>query len=202
MDRYISKVINRDQLEKSIILHKLKGVNLGINSEDPDFNTIDFNIKKYKFDCNNETIITIEREYIEYYTGAWKQIKKYNGYTLCNIYGTADYLLIDNDILRLLPDISTSMDSYQNGVYWCAYDCWKLLKKGYDDEQVFESICEPHADRMNKSPWVYSTDSEELYFYALDRFEIFENSFKGLKRYLFRTTLTQEMAFRKFFEPA
>jgi len=53
---------------------------------------------------------------------------------------------------------------------------------------------------MNKSPWVFDTSSEELYFYYLDRLEIFESSFKALSCYIFRTTVTQEIAFRKFFE--
>ncbi len=202
MDRYISKVINRDLLERSIMLHRLRDIDLGLDAGGIDeayINTVSFNIKEYEFDCNNDTIITIEREYISYSVGDWRDIKKYYNCTLCRVYGTNNCFLITNDILRLLPEISTHTDSYENDIYWCAYDCWKLSEKNCNDEQGFETICQSHTDRINKSLWVGDINAEVLRFYTLDRLELFEDSFKDLDHYLFRTTVTQEASFGKFF---
>ena len=104
MNRYVSKVISRDHLEKVIIFFKLKDVNLKINCKDTVIDTTNFDINKYEFDENNEIIISVANEYIgdDFY---WKEFPKYDNYKLWEIYGSDNYLLIHDSYTGNLPSI-------------------------------------------------------------------------------------------------
>jgi len=201
LNRYISKVISRDHLEKSIIFFKLKDVNLGINCEDIEIDTINFDINNYKFDKNNDTIISVVREYID--TDCyWKEVPKYGNYKLWHVNDSDNYLLIHDSYTENLPSIMTKSDLWDEDVLWCAHELWKknkqYLSEDDNDKQEIE-ILENHMNRFEKSLWRYTTDVDGFRFYASDRFEIFRTIFSNINYFECRATELQLYAFNKFF---
>jgi hypothetical protein len=199
LDRYISKVISRDHLEKSIIFFKLKDVNLGVNCEDID--TVNFDINKYKFDKNDETIISVVREYIN--TDChWKEIPKYVNHNLWHIYGSSNYLLIRDSDTESLPSIMTKSDLWDEDVLWCSHELWKENKQYLDEDDADKleiEILENHVKRLKNSLWRYTTDADGFRFYTSDRFEIFRAIFSNINYFKCRATESQLYAFNKFF---
>ena len=201
MDRYISKVISRDHLEKSIIFFKLKNINLGINCSCECIDTVEFNISEYEFDTNNDTIISIVHEYVD--TDCyWKEVPKYEGYKLWHIYGSDNYLLICDSDIENLPNIMTKSDLWNESILWCAHELWKegkqyLSEDDADNREI--EILENHIKRLGKSLWRHTSDVDGFRFYTSDRFNIFETIFSNINYFKCRATESQLYAFNKFF---
>ena len=201
MNRYVSKVISRDHLEKAIIFFKLKDVNLKINCKDTVIDTTNFDINKYEFDENNEIIISVANEYIgdDFY---WKEFPKYDNYKLWEIYGSDNYLLIHDSYTDNLPSIMTKSDLWDEDILWCAHELWKENKQylSEDDSDKREiEILENHAKRFENLRYRNTTDADGFRFYTGDRFEIFETIFLNINYFKCRATESQLYAFNKLY---
>lgn len=197
--RYTSKVISREQLEKAIILFKLKRSNLEIDGVNLDQQG--FNIEKYIFDKNNDIIVSIVQDHIEHTYMQWEEVPQYEDCTLCYIYDTGDYLPINNELLDSLPSIMTKKDLLDEDILWCTYDCWKQNQIGYNDEEIKKQeheIFKQHANRISKLLWHIGTDVETLEFLTNDRYARYEEVFDSIG-YSYKTTEAADEIFNKHF---
>ena len=163
----------------------------------------------YKFDDNNETIVSKVHSYIDDTSLHWVKPKVIDNKILVSVHVfdknlNNDYFYMNEDEFNKLTDVSSASDLGENDIFTAMLEFYKTYGEGYvdvhheDDRSYPLDVVDKHIKRHKDAKFRSTLDAEHLLYYLQDRWDIY---FKDMEENLYASTASedQERAFKRLF---